>query len=142
MLGSDYTEGVKGIGIVNAMEVINAFGWEGSEPNRHGDCSPELHREGIQLEQDGSSSSVDQCPRISVTPISDNNLEATLAEVLCELQRFRHWLEDDFDFDAAVHSHKPDVEFTGDAEDIREDNPVLVNHKDELSNEIFSVEHI
>ncbi|CAM9833201.1 unnamed protein product, partial [Ectocarpus sp. 13 AM-2016] len=29
LLGSDYTEGVRGVGIVNAMEVINAFPLEG-----------------------------------------------------------------------------------------------------------------
>ncbi|CAM9837269.1 unnamed protein product [Scytosiphon promiscuus] len=35
LLGSDYTEGVKGVGIVNAMEVINAFPLEGKGPH-HG----------------------------------------------------------------------------------------------------------
>ena len=26
LLGSDYTEGIKGIGIVNAMEIVKVFG--------------------------------------------------------------------------------------------------------------------
>ena len=34
LLGSDYTAGLQGVGVVNAMEVIGHFGGEGTEPLR------------------------------------------------------------------------------------------------------------
>lgn len=36
LLGSDYTEGVRGVGIVNATEVIHAFPSEPDKPPEHG----------------------------------------------------------------------------------------------------------
>jgi hypothetical protein len=70
LLGSDYCDGVKGVGIVNAMEIIDIFGSR--------TVSPKIT---------SATASMDIEPTSAVAPM--------LAQVLSGLTAFRDWLEED-----------------------------------------------
>ena len=72
-LGSDYTEGVSGVGIVNAMEVLEAFPMS-PPPSAHPPTEP-------SSDADSSSSAV--------------------AGTLCGLRQFKEWLQG-YDFTSEV----------------------------------------
>lgn len=76
-LGSDYTEGVSGVGIVNAMEVLEAFPMHSSSP------SPSSAHPSTTEQSSSSSSS------------------SAVADTLRGLRQFKEWLQG-YDFTSEV----------------------------------------
>ena len=89
LLGSDYTGGVHGVGIVNAMEILDAFG---------GDTDTSEFPAG-EGENDGGDPSTD-----------DGDTISTINEVVSLLDKFRHWLEEDHTWIAATQKKWRDRE--------------------------------
>lgn len=82
LLGSDYTSGVKGVGIVNAMEIIHAFGKDYSDK-----C-------GAQVVAVNASSTEDDC-------VINSMLDSTLSL----LSHFKQWFNK-FDITEALSSQE------------------------------------
>lgn len=83
LLGSDYTEGVKGVGIVNATEIVQAFCCDGGEEEREGESSSSLSlpERGLQKFK-AWLNDFDPLNEVSVQEEGDKNLTA--------LQQFYH----------------------------------------------------
>lgn len=102
LLGSDYSEGVKGVGIVNAMEILATFGQQQKEGGGKGDeeegiVEPKREEEegGGFMSKDSYASSALVKGRTVAGAESENGL---LEEVQRTLEEFKEWLFTGHDF--------------------------------------------
>lgn len=95
LLGSDYTEGVKGIGIVNAMEIVDVFGTKQSYETKSVKRK-RSRRDNISPAGGFFSSSDGELVSRVVEDNSDD--QRMLKDALDLLGRFKQWLLEGFDF--------------------------------------------
>ena len=152
LLGSDYTEGVRGVGIVNAMEVLATFGKQ-SDNSRENDGLDERAANLCEIGKDGNggegfghgfmSSNAYTSSTPQLVSRSDNEVEAStssvnlddevssasqiLKEVTGTMEEFKNWLFEGHDFVKTIEQLKGNHSSSGDEESVSESIVKLVS---------------
>ena len=123
LLGSDYTEGVRGVGIVNAMEIISAFGIT-TDSESHSNSNIKGHERSVSETEGGFMNSVSFRSALSGKenesscddPVRETNqpADSMLEGISTTMHRFREWLFEGYISNSStIHedlSNKNDVE--------------------------------
>jgi 5'-3' exonuclease len=103
LLGSDYTDGVKGIGIVNAMEIIDVFGSKSKESSDTKHKKGTETRPGSQSYEEGGFFAVEMSDSIETetrteSAVEERGVKYQLQKSLSPLEDFKEWLLTPYDF--------------------------------------------
>lgn len=122
-LGSDYTDGVGGVGIVNAVEIVQAF-FEMPDPAQQqkqqqqqsdGDATDSAQAVGAAGFDQGNGFDVQSAPQPAVAEKEKAQLEQSTDASLTCLRRFKEWLRG-YDFTEEIFPSNKDLDDSSNSE--------------------------